>query len=129
MCHFWSNFEIADLEFFRSDAYRRVFQYLDKEGGFYYERWGDAPVHSLAAAMLLKPEELHHFSDLGYIHDGLQYCTFQSTEKEKKEGFAVPPSLSGDGFRNIEAREELGCRCECDPEASVVEPVCLNRIG
>ncbi|CAN9394331.1 unnamed protein product [Alternaria alternata] len=65
MCHFWSNFEIADMDFFRGDAYRAIFEYLDRDGGFYYERWGDAPVHSLAAAMLLKPEELHHFSDWG----------------------------------------------------------------
>ncbi|KAI4949107.1 hypothetical protein J4E91_005571 [Alternaria rosae] len=65
MCHFWSNFEIADMDFFRGDAYRAVFDYLDRDGGFYYERWGDAPVHSLAAAMLLQPQELHHFSKRG----------------------------------------------------------------
>ncbi|KAH7076089.1 glycolipid 2-alpha-mannosyltransferase-domain-containing protein, partial [Paraphoma chrysanthemicola] len=129
MCHFWSNFEIADLEFFRSDAYRKLFEYLDRDGGFYYERWGDAPVHSLAAAMLLKPEELHHFSDLGYIHDGLQYCTFQSTKDEKSSGFAVPPGIHGRGIGKIEGREEVGCRCKCDPDARVLEPVCLNRIG
>jgi mannosyltransferase len=129
MCHFWSNFEIADLEFFRSDAYRKLFEYLDREGGFYYERWGDAPVHSLAAAMLLKPEEVHHFSDLGYIHDGLQYCTFQSTQEERERGFTRPPGISGKGNGKIEGREEVGCRCKCDPEARVVEPVCLNKIG
>ena len=38
MCHFWSNFEIADMDFFRSDAYRHFFEYLDADGGFYYER-------------------------------------------------------------------------------------------
>lgn len=129
MCHFWSNFEIADLEFFRSDAYRKLFNFLDRYGGFYYERWGDAPVHSLAAAMLLKPEELHHFSDLGYIHDGLQYCTYQSTPEEKMNGFAVPPDISGMGQEMIEGRKEVGCRCKCDPKARVVEPVCMNRIG
>jgi hypothetical protein len=36
-----------------------------KEGGFFYERWGDAPVHSLAAALFLKPEEIHFFQDIG----------------------------------------------------------------
>ena len=55
MCHFWSNFEIGDMTFFRSAAYRKIFEFLDHDGGFYYERWGDAPVHSLAAAMLLQP--------------------------------------------------------------------------
>lgn len=44
LCHFWSNFEIGDLNFFRSESYLRFFEYLDKAGGFFYERWGDAPV-------------------------------------------------------------------------------------
>ncbi|KAL7331878.1 hypothetical protein PS15p_204006 [Mucor circinelloides] len=41
MCHFWSNFEIASLNLWRSPAYRDFFDYLDKTGNFFY-RWGDA---------------------------------------------------------------------------------------
>ena len=74
LCHFWSNFEIASLDFFRSDAYRDFVDALDRKGGFYTERWGDAPVHSLAAAMLLEPEQLHWFGDIGYVHPPLQHC-------------------------------------------------------
>jgi hypothetical protein len=50
-----------------SSARKHIVNYFDtsEDGGFYYERWGDAPVHTLAAAMLLKPEQLHHFSDVG----------------------------------------------------------------
>jgi alpha 1,2-mannosyltransferase len=29
LCHFWSNFEIGDLNFFRSKAYQAYFDYLD----------------------------------------------------------------------------------------------------
>ncbi|RDB21944.1 Alpha-1,2 mannosyltransferase KTR1, partial [Hypsizygus marmoreus] len=36
LCHFWSNFEIADMEFWRSTAYTAFFEYLDSKGGFYY---------------------------------------------------------------------------------------------
>lgn len=43
------------------------FNYLDKAGGFFYERWGDAPVHSIAAALFLKKEELHFFNEIGYV--------------------------------------------------------------
>lgn len=35
-----SNFEIADLDFFRGEAYSRYFDHLDRAGGFSYERWG-----------------------------------------------------------------------------------------
>lgn len=40
LCHFWSNFEIANLNFWRGEAYRKYFDYLDQTGGFFYERWG-----------------------------------------------------------------------------------------
>lgn len=33
----WTNFEIGDLEFWRSEAYSTFFDFLDKKGGFYYE--------------------------------------------------------------------------------------------
>ena len=38
MCHFWSNFEIASLEFFRSKEYEDFFQMMDRSGGFWMER-------------------------------------------------------------------------------------------
>ena len=38
MCHFWSNFEIADLDWFRSKEYEDFFRILDEDGGIYYER-------------------------------------------------------------------------------------------
>lgn len=37
-CHFWSNFEVGDLSLWRSEAYIKLFDYLDRSGGFYYER-------------------------------------------------------------------------------------------
>jgi mannosyltransferase len=38
MCHFWSNFEIARLDFYRSPAYQNFFEMMDKSGGFWMER-------------------------------------------------------------------------------------------
>jgi len=74
LCHFWSNFEIANLNFFRSEAYETYFNHLDKSGGFYYERWGDAPVHSIALALLLDKKQIHHFDDIGYFHAPYMAC-------------------------------------------------------
>ena len=70
----WSNFEIADLDFFRSPHYLAFFDYLDKTGNFYYERWGDAPVHSIAAALFLPKSQLHFFNEIGYEHPPFQHC-------------------------------------------------------
>ncbi len=77
-CHFWSNFEIADLSFFRSQQYRAYFKHLDDASGFFYERWGDAPVHSLAVGLFLSKDEVMYFDDIGYRHEPLQHCPADS---------------------------------------------------
>ncbi|PSS05310.1 alpha-1,2 mannosyltransferase KTR1 [Coniella lustricola] len=73
-CHFWSNFEIGSLNWLRSQAYIDYFDALDKDGGFFYERWGDAPVHSIAAGLMLKKEEIHFFNDIAYYHVPFTHC-------------------------------------------------------
>ncbi|KAI9860936.1 MAG: hypothetical protein M1813_005615 [Trichoglossum hirsutum] len=61
-CHFWSNFEIADLDFWRSQAYEDYFNHLDRAGGFFYERWGDAPVHSIAVGLFEDSSKVHWYA-------------------------------------------------------------------
>ncbi|KDQ60808.1 glycosyltransferase family 15 protein [Jaapia argillacea MUCL 33604] len=73
-CHFWSNFEIGDLDLWRGEAYSKFFDFLDQKGGFYYERWGDAPVHSIGAALFARKEQIHFFNDIGYRHEPFQHC-------------------------------------------------------
>jgi mannosyltransferase len=58
-CHFWSNFEIGDLDFWRGQAYDEYFTRLDRTGGFFYERWGDAPFHSVALGLFEENERIH----------------------------------------------------------------------
>lgn len=60
-CHFWSNFEIGDLDFFRGEQYEAYFQHLDRAGGFFYERWGDAPVHSLGIGLFADAANVHWY--------------------------------------------------------------------
>jgi len=38
MCHYWSNFEIGDLDWFRGKEYRDFMTRLEELGGFYTER-------------------------------------------------------------------------------------------
>ncbi|EAU88529.2 alpha-1,2-mannosyltransferase [Coprinopsis cinerea okayama7 len=83
-CHFWSNFEIADLDLWRGEAYSKFFDFLDRAGGFYYERWGDAPVHSIGAALFAKKDEIHFFNDIGYRHEPFQHCPQGASHKKGK---------------------------------------------
>jgi alpha 1,2-mannosyltransferase len=104
ICHLtvWSNFEIADLDFWRSETYIKYFDFLDQKGGFYYEvcfqvdgfvmsgpdnasqRWGDAPVHSIAAALFARKDQIHFFNDIGYRHEPFQHCPQGESHKRGK---------------------------------------------
>ncbi|KAG7661293.1 KTR4 [[Candida] subhashii] len=85
-CHFWSNFEIADMDFFRGDAYNNWFKYLDSTGKFYYERWGDAPVHSIGVSLFADKKKIHWFRDIGYFHDPYFNCPNTPTSQNCEIG-------------------------------------------
>jgi alpha 1,2-mannosyltransferase len=86
----WSNFEIVNLNWLRSPAYIDYFDHLDKAGGFFYERWGDAPVHSIAAALLLKQDEIHFFNEIGYYHVPFSHCPTGDKIKEELKCYCNP---------------------------------------
>lgn len=90
-CHFWTNFEIASLALWRSNDYLKLFSYLDQKGGFFYERWGDAPVHSIAASLMLHKDEFHFFNDIGYRHTAYTHCP---TEPEFRSKCSCDPSIN-----------------------------------
>ena len=50
----WSNFEIANLDFWRGEAYSKFFEHLESKGGFYYEvRRSISPIAPSAPAHYL----------------------------------------------------------------------------
>lgn len=57
-----------------------------------FKRWGDAPVHSIAASLFARKDQIHFFSDVGYRHDPFQHCP------------------NGDEWKKG--------RCSCDPKDS-----------
>jgi alpha 1,2-mannosyltransferase len=111
----WSNFEIADLNFWRSPAYADFFSFLDSKGGFYYERWGDAPVHSIAAALLAPKDKLHFFEDIGYSHNPWTHCPSPNMTVEIM-------GAAGEGLERTDAWTRG--RCSCSPEDSFGKRFC-----
>lgn len=73
-CHFWTNFEISRVDLFRSDLYESYVDFIDRSGGFFYERWGDAPVHSIFVSTMLKKEMIHNFQEISYQHSLATTC-------------------------------------------------------
>eukprot|EP00123_Amoebidium_parasiticum_P009835 comp19738_c0_seq2/m.23541 comp19738_c0_seq2/g.23541 ORF comp19738_c0_seq2/g.23541 comp19738_c0_seq2/m.23541 type:complete len:405 (-) comp19738_c0_seq2:645-1859(-) len=75
--HFWSNFEIGSVKFFSGKEYQDYFDFLDRSGGFFYERWGDAPVHSLGVGLYARHDQIHWFNEIGYYHGPWAHCPTQ----------------------------------------------------
>ena len=65
---FWNNFELSDVDFWRSPEYRDYIDYIDRTGGIYYHRWGDAPIKTLAVTLFVPKNRTHHFKDIAYKH-------------------------------------------------------------
>ncbi|EGD90088.1 hypothetical protein H112_02559 [Trichophyton rubrum D6] len=131
MCHFWSNFEIARLDFFRSKAYEDFFTMMDRSGGFWNERWGDAPIHSLAAGALLSPADIHYFRDFGYRHTTIQHCPANAPARQRVrdpylEQTTLDPKLRQEEDEYWDSPDPpkengVGCRCRCDTDIVDVE--------
>lgn len=84
-CHFWSNFEVGSFKLWRLEAYLKYFEYLDKAGGFFYERWGDAPVHSIGASLFMPKDKIHFFDDIGYYHVPFHNCPVSEDIRSSKK--------------------------------------------
>ena len=56
-------------------------------------RWGDAPIHSIAAALFLDKSRIHFFNDIGYKHGDFGHCPPE--RKVRKSG-----------------------KCQCDPKTN-----------
>ncbi|KAI0481266.1 alpha-1,2 mannosyltransferase KTR1 [Xylariaceae sp. FL0804] len=131
MCHFWSNFEIARLSWFRSKEYEDFFEMMDRSGGFWMERWGDAPIHSLAAGALLAPRDIHYFRDFGYRHTTIQHCPANAPARQmEREPYLEKTTLDekarieeDEYWEQWDAEKEngVGCRCRCDTDIVDVE--------
>ncbi|CAH1782037.1 unnamed protein product [Owenia fusiformis] len=72
---YYNNFEVASTKLWLKKEYQDYIEYIDKLGGIYYYRWGDAPIKSLAVSLFVPQENIHQFTDVWYTHDTLSYPT------------------------------------------------------
>jgi alpha 1,2-mannosyltransferase len=90
LCHYWTNFEIANLEIFRNEIYEGYVEHLDHAGGFFYERWGDAPIHSIIFSLILKKEEIYMFQEISYEHTVAKTCPLNFEFRKKARCICDP---------------------------------------
>jgi len=98
-CHYWNNMEITRLSWFAGPTYQDYFKALDASGGFFYERWGDAPVRSFALLLLARKQDVIYFEEMGYQHPWWVKCPPPSGVCFKK-GVALGPGQGEGGGCN-----------------------------
>lgn len=65
---FYTNFEICDLAWFRGAAWQSYFAAVDRAGGIWKHRWGDAPIRYYGVMNCLSGESIWHLVELHYRH-------------------------------------------------------------
>jgi hypothetical protein len=72
---FFTNFAIANVSLFRDHPLIRAWLHtVDRDGGIYRYRWGDAPVHTLALTQFLKRDQIVCLRYFGYMHRNDYVC-------------------------------------------------------
>lgn len=94
-CQFWSSFEIGNLDFFRGEAYALWTSMLDASNNFFYQCWGDSPVHSIGLGLFADKNNVHWFRDLAFHHAPFFNCPLSdSTTGCDIAKFADNPALT-----------------------------------
>jgi alpha 1,2-mannosyltransferase len=65
---YYNNFEVSKMSLWLSPQYQKYIDHIDRNGGIYYHRWGDAPIKSIAVSLFVPRDKTHNFKDVGYIH-------------------------------------------------------------
>jgi len=78
---FYNNFEISALSLWKSQQYQDYINYIDLLGGIYYNRWGDAPIKTIAVTLFLREQDVHMFANVSYQHKGFYYPLENTTAR------------------------------------------------
>ncbi|GJJ70661.1 hypothetical protein EMPS_03011 [Entomortierella parvispora] len=73
-CSYAVENSISRVDFFRSEAYQTLFEFIDQAGLFYYEKWTDATVITVALALLAPRTDTLYLKQLGWGLNKLLYC-------------------------------------------------------
>lgn len=73
-CSYNSDFELVNIEFFRSKQYRHFFNYLDNINGIYYETWRESHIKTIATSLFLDSKHIKYFDDIAVLLPGSNNC-------------------------------------------------------
>jgi hypothetical protein len=72
------------------------------------QRWGDAPVHSIAASIFAKKEQIHLFESMGYEHNPYIHCPRKEEDWKRGRCSCDQRRSFGTCFRFLHLLEKSG---------------------
>jgi hypothetical protein len=93
----FTNFAIANVSLFRDHSQIRAWLHtVDRSGGIYRYRWGDAPIHTLALTQFIERDQIVRLRYFGYMHRR-EYVCANGIEgnlcKEQVQPFLTDPGM------------------------------------
>jgi hypothetical protein len=96
----FTNFGIANVSLFRDHPLIRAWLHtVDRSGGIYRYRWGDAPIHTLTVTQFIPRDQIARLRYFGYMHRDEYVCANGIDEKLCQE--QVQPFLTDRNNRYI----------------------------
>ena len=64
----YNNFELSRLSIWQTELWKKFISSIERSGGIYLKRWGDAPIHTIYALLGIDKLRMHSFVDIAYRH-------------------------------------------------------------
>jgi len=75
---FYNNFFVTDVKFWISPKVEKFLSFIDRSGGIYSHRWGDADMHTATVSMFMNKSSVYQFNEFAYKHGAMvdvgKYC-------------------------------------------------------
>jgi alpha 1,2-mannosyltransferase len=70
---FYNNFHIAKPSLWLTSPCKEALEAIEKNGGIYTKRWGDAPIHTLLVRVYTDIAQRHRFTSFDYQHGSYRW--------------------------------------------------------
>ena len=84
----YNNFELSRVSIWKSQLWINYIESIERSGGIYLKRWGDAPIHTIFVLLGVPLSRMHAFVDIAYRHDPFANQTASGLPKPKSNPFA-----------------------------------------
>ena len=85
----YNNFELSRVSIWKTPLWRNYMESIEKSGGIYLKRWGDAPIHTIYVLLGVPLLRMHAFVDIAYRHDPFANQSASGLPKPKSNPFAL----------------------------------------